>query len=90
MHLLPPLIDDKWREPKMTPCLATLVKQVAELCDTGLRACHCVEKFTHRRIHPLGHQEKLAFEFPRRADPSREPASGMIFIIFSIIVDLLL
>jgi hypothetical protein len=46
MHLLPPLIDDKRGEPKMTPCLAALVKWVAEAHDSGLRACHCAVEFT--------------------------------------------
>jgi hypothetical protein len=65
----------------MTLRLTALVKQVAELHDTGLQACHCAEEFTHRQIHPLGHREKLALECPRLADLSREPASGKIFII---------
>jgi hypothetical protein len=81
MHMLPLFIDDKRVEPKMTPRLTTLVKWVAELHDTGLRACHCAEEFTHRQIRPLGHWEKLAFECPRLADPSHEPASGKIFIL---------
>jgi hypothetical protein len=80
MHLPPPIIDDKQGELKMTPHLIALVKQVAELCSTGLQACHCTEKFTLRQIHPLGRQEKLAFECPRLADPNRKPASGRIFI----------
>jgi hypothetical protein len=45
-HLLPPLIDNKRGEPKMTPRLAALVKRVAELHDAGLRACHYTEEFT--------------------------------------------
>jgi hypothetical protein len=53
MHLVPLVIDDKRGELKMTPCLNTLVKWVAELCDTGLQACHCTEEFTHRWIRPL-------------------------------------
>jgi hypothetical protein len=53
-HLLPPLIDNKWGEPKMTPRLAALVKWVVELRDGGLWACHCTEEFTLRWIHPLG------------------------------------
>jgi hypothetical protein len=81
MHLLPPLIDDQWGELKMTPHLTALVKRVAELHDTGLRASHCTEKFTHQRIRPLGHPEKLTFECPRLANLSREPASGKIFIL---------
>jgi hypothetical protein len=72
MHLLPSLIDDKWGEPKMTPHLAALVKWVAKLHDSGLRACHCAEEFTLRWIHPFGCLEKLAYECPQLADPSRE------------------
>jgi hypothetical protein len=45
-HLLPPLIDNKRGEAKMTPHLAALVRRVAELYDVGLRACHCTEEFT--------------------------------------------
>jgi hypothetical protein len=45
-HLLPPHIDDKRGEPKMTPCLAALVKRVAELHDTGLSGIPL-----HRRIY---------------------------------------
>jgi hypothetical protein len=48
MHLLLPLIDDKRGEPKMALCLAALVKRVTELCDSGLRACHCAKEFTLR------------------------------------------
>jgi hypothetical protein len=44
-HLLPPLIDNKQGEQKMTLRLAALAKWVAELCDIGLRACHCVKEF---------------------------------------------
>jgi hypothetical protein len=54
MHLLSPLIDNKWGEPKMTPLLTALFKRVAELRDTGLRECHCVEEFTRRWIRPIG------------------------------------
>jgi hypothetical protein len=77
---LPPLIDDKWGEPKMTPRLTALVKRIVELNDTSLWVCHCAEEFTFRRIRPLGHQVKLAFKCPQLADLSREPASGKIFI----------
>jgi hypothetical protein len=45
-YLLPPLIDNKRGEPKMTSRLATLVKQLVELRDASLRACHYVEEFT--------------------------------------------
>jgi hypothetical protein len=69
MHLFLPLIDRKRGEPKMTPRLAALVRQL----------CHCVVQFTLRWIHPLGHREKLAYECPRLADPSREPTAGNFF-----------
>jgi hypothetical protein len=46
MHFLPPLIDKKRGETKMTPHLAALVKRVVELHNSSLRACHCAEEFT--------------------------------------------
>jgi hypothetical protein len=78
-YFLPPLIDDKQGEPKMKPCLATLVKWVAELRDSSLRVRHCAEEFILRQIRPLSHQEKLSYECPWLADPNREPATGKIF-----------
>jgi hypothetical protein len=48
----------------MTDRLVALTKRVAELCQAGLEACHCVEEFFVRRIHPLGHRKTLAFEWP--------------------------
>jgi hypothetical protein len=78
-HLLPLLIDKKWGETKMTPRLAALVGQVVELCDSDLRVCHCTEEFTLQQIRPLSHREKLAYECPRLADPSYEPAASKIF-----------
>jgi hypothetical protein len=77
-HLLPPIIDDKWGEPKMTPHLVALVKQVAELHDSGLWARHCAEEFTLQWICPLGCREKLAYECPQLADPKHEPSIGRI------------
>jgi hypothetical protein len=90
MYLLLLLIDKKRGEPKMTPRLVALVKQVTELHESGLRACHYAEEFTLWRIRPLGRREKLSYECPRLADPSREPivdriltlllvADGMLF-----------
>jgi hypothetical protein len=78
MHLLPPLIDDKRGEPKMTPHLASLVKRVVELCHSGLWARHCAGELTLRWIHPLGRREKLAYECSWLADPSREPSASRI------------
>jgi hypothetical protein len=66
-HLLPLQIKDKQGEPEMTPSLAVLVKRVTELYQAGLRVCHCAKEFTLWRIHPLGCQEKLAYECPRIA-----------------------
>jgi hypothetical protein len=43
MHLLPPLIDKKRGEPKMTLLLAALVRRVAALHDSSLWARHCAE-----------------------------------------------
>jgi hypothetical protein len=63
----------------MTSRLAALVKWVTKLCDTGLRACHCAEEFILRLIHPLGRWDALAYERPRLADASREPADSKIF-----------
>jgi hypothetical protein len=88
MHLLPPLIDNKRGEPKMTPCCVALVKRVDELHDSGLWACHCTEEFTLQRIRPLGHREKLAYECLRLVDPSCEPAAGRIFNLLSIFDDM--
>jgi hypothetical protein len=68
-------------EPKMTPHMAALVKQVAELHAIGLRTCHCIEEFTLRWIRSLGRRERLAYYCPWLADPSREPATGMMFNI---------
>jgi hypothetical protein len=36
--LFPPFVKDKRGEPPMTPCLAALVKRVAELHEAGLKA----------------------------------------------------
>jgi hypothetical protein len=63
----------------MTPCLAALVKQVAELHIAGLLAWHCAKEFTLQRIRSLGRREKLAYNCPRPADLSREPAAGKMF-----------
>jgi hypothetical protein len=84
--LFPPFVKDKWGEPPMTPRLAALVKQVAELCEAGLKYCHCAEEFTIQQIHPLGCREKLAFECLWLADPNREPADGKIFILQVLLV----
>jgi hypothetical protein len=88
-HLLPLLIDNKRGEPKMTLCLAALVKWVAELHDAGLRACHCIEESTLQRIHPLGRWEKLAYECPWLTDPSRDPPASKILISFTVAADLI-
>jgi hypothetical protein len=46
----------------MTDLLVMLTKRIAELRQAGLEACHYVEEFFVRRIHPLGHRKTLAFE----------------------------
>jgi hypothetical protein len=43
--LFPAAIKNKWLEPPMTNRLAALTKRVAELHQTGLEVCHCVEEF---------------------------------------------
>jgi hypothetical protein len=63
----------------MTPHLAALVKRVAELCAAGLRAYHCTEEFCLHQIHPLGRRERLAYDCPWLADPSRKPAADKMF-----------
>jgi hypothetical protein len=68
-HLIPLWIDKKQKEPK----------RVTELRDNGLWACHYAEEFTLWRICPLVHQDKLEYECPRQANPSREPADGKFF-----------
>jgi hypothetical protein len=73
----------------MTSRLATLVRWVAELHDTGLWTCHCTEEFTLRQIRPLGRREKLAYECPWLADPSRDPAASKILTLFTTTADLL-
>jgi hypothetical protein len=71
--LYPPVLKDQWKEPLMTTRLSALVKHVAELHRAGLEACHYVKEFHLRWIRPLGHREKLAYEFPCLADPNRCP-----------------
>jgi hypothetical protein len=73
----------------VTPCLATLVKLVTELCQAGFWACHYAKEFTLRWIHPLDHQEKLAYECPRLADPTHEPADGKILNSFVADIELI-
>jgi hypothetical protein len=76
----PPLdISGKQSGPKMTMRLSTLVKQITNLREAGLKACHCIEEFHLRHIRPLGHREKLAYECPQLADPSRDLAGGKVF-----------
>jgi hypothetical protein len=77
----PPTIKNKQTEPPMTDHLVALTKRVVELCQAGLKACHCVEEFFVRRIHPLGRRKTLAFECPRMADPYREPSEGCLFVL---------
>jgi hypothetical protein len=79
--LFPPAIKNKRMEPQMIDRLATLTKHVAELCQAGFEACHCIEEFYVRRIRPLGRRKTLAFKCPRMADPYREPSEGCLFVL---------
>jgi hypothetical protein len=88
-HRLLPHIKDKRGELEMAQRLAALIKQVAKLCDIGLRACHCAKEFTLWRIRPLGRHEKLAYECPRLADPSRDPTDSKILISISVVTNML-
>jgi hypothetical protein len=64
----------------MTNRLAALTKHVAELRQSGLEACHYVEQFYLRQIHPLGRRKKLAFECPRMVNPYHKPSEGCPFV----------
>jgi hypothetical protein len=61
--------------------LATLVKRITELCQAGLKACHCIKEFHLRWIRTLDRWKTLAFEYPWMADPSHNPSEGNIFIL---------
>jgi hypothetical protein len=74
--LFPPVVKAQWKESPMTPRLAALVNRVSELRKAGLKECNCIKEFHLRRIRPLGRQDKCAYECPRMADPSLEPADG--------------
>jgi hypothetical protein len=45
MHLLLPLITDKWKNPEEMPRLKVLITQVTELRQAGLEAFHCAKEF---------------------------------------------
>jgi hypothetical protein len=72
-HLLLMLVENKRKEPEITPRLEALVKWVIELRRAELEACHCTEEFTLQRICPLGHWEKFAFECSQLTDPNSDP-----------------
>jgi hypothetical protein len=74
--MFPPIIKAQRTEPPMNAWLAALVKRVAELRMAGLKACHCIEEFHLRRIRLLDRRDKCAYDCPRMADSSREPADG--------------
>jgi hypothetical protein len=88
-HLLPLSIDDKRREPEMTPCLQALVNQVTELLQAGLWVFHCVEEFTLRWIRPLVRRVKLVYECPLFTNPTRESATDKILNSFIVDVELI-
>jgi hypothetical protein len=79
--LFPPAIKNQRTEPLMTDLLVMLTKRIAELRQAGLEACHYVEEFFIRRIHPLGHRKTLAFECLRMTDPYCEPSDGCLFVL---------
>jgi hypothetical protein len=81
--LLPPAIKNKQMEHSMTNRLAALIKRVAEPCQVSLEACHCVDEFYLRRIHPLERWKTLAFECSGMTDPSRDPSEGDLLVLFS-------
>jgi hypothetical protein len=62
--LFPPAIKNKQTEPPMSDRLVALTKRVAELCQAGLEACHCVEEFFVQWIHPIDHRKTLTFDYP--------------------------
>jgi hypothetical protein len=66
----------------MTRHLSALVKRVTELRAAGHQACHCAEEFTLRWIHPLGRWERLAYDYPRLTNSSREPAACKMFNLY--------
>jgi hypothetical protein len=65
----------------MTDRLVVLTKRVAELRQTDLKVCHCVEEFFVRWIRPLGRRKTLAFEYPRMVDPYHKPSEGCLFVL---------
>jgi hypothetical protein len=46
--MFPPTIKAQRKESSMNARLAALVTRVSELCEAGLKACHCIEEFHHR------------------------------------------
>jgi hypothetical protein len=51
--LFPLDVTDKRNLMWMSARLSALVKQIAELRDVGLKACHCAKEFYLRQIRPL-------------------------------------
>jgi hypothetical protein len=80
--LFPPVVKAQRKESPMKACLAAMDKRVSELREAGLKAYHYIKEFHHRWIHPLGRQDKYAYECPRMADPNREPEDGKLSIVF--------
>jgi hypothetical protein len=74
----PPFIKAQRTEPPMIARLAALVKRISELHAAGLKACHCIEEFHHRRIRPLDHQKRRAYECPWMVNLSHEPTEGKL------------
>jgi hypothetical protein len=81
--MFPLAIKNKRSEPPMIDRLAALTKCIVELHQAGLTACHYIEEFYLRWIHPFGRRKKLAFECPRMADLYCEPLEGCLFVCSS-------
>jgi hypothetical protein len=77
-----PLVKTQRAEPSMNARLSGLVKRVSELRAVGLKACHCVEEFHHRRIHPLRCRKRRAYECPRMANPNLKPTDSKLSTSF--------
>jgi hypothetical protein len=79
--MFPPVVKAQRKEPLMNVQLATLVKRISELRKARLKAFDYIEEFHHRRICPLVHRDKWAYECSRMVDPNREPADGTLSIL---------
>jgi hypothetical protein len=78
---VPPVRQRQSGQATMMSRLAALVKRVAGLHGVRLKACDCAEEFTIQGNCLLNRHEKLDFECPWLADPSREPVDGKMFTL---------